>query len=326
MKDFGVLGSGISGSTIAKLLSNKFSLEVFEKAKGIGGRASNRRYIKNLSFDHGAQYIHSKNKNFNKFISFLVSKKVLKKWSGNHLNSSFNKEKKKIKYIGIKGNNNISKFLLKKIKKNCSSKIININFNSNFWSITLQDGSQLSFKNLILTCPFPQVKDLANKYLNKNIRNLRVDMQPNITVMLAYNGNENISVSSFRFDDKMLEWAANENSKKRFKSKYKLWTIQTNEKWAKKYINNFKKNKSKITLKVINRFLKLTGLKKQSIVFSNIHGWKYSFNYKKTNLKSYWSKKYNLGICGDWFMGPKIEHAWLSANDLFKKINKKKPA
>ena len=34
MKDFGVLGSGISGSTIAKLLSNKFSLEVFEKAKG----------------------------------------------------------------------------------------------------------------------------------------------------------------------------------------------------------------------------------------------------------------------------------------------------
>ena len=52
----------------------------------------------------------------------------------------------------------------------------------------------------------------------------------------------------------------------------------------------------------------------------------YSFNYKKTNLKSYWSKKYNLGICGDWFMGPKIEHAWLSANNLFKKIDKKKPA
>ena len=30
--------------------------------------------------------------------------------------------------------------------------------------------------------------------------------------------------------------------------------------------------------------------------------------------------KNNLGICGDWFNGPKVENAWLSANDLAIKI------
>ena len=36
--------------------------------------------------------------------------------------------------------------------------------------------------------------------------------------------------------------------------------------------------------------------------------------------ESMWNKKYNLGVCGDWFNGPKVEDAWLSANDLAKKI------
>ena len=46
MKDFCIVGSGISGSTIAKLLSDKYTLEIFDKAKGVGGRSSNRRYKK----------------------------------------------------------------------------------------------------------------------------------------------------------------------------------------------------------------------------------------------------------------------------------------
>ena len=99
MKDFGVLGSGIPW--LEAIVQNYFQINFTTSC--LTRHEPNvydetRSNIKNLSFDHGAQYIHPKNKNFNKFISFLVSKKVLKKWSGNHLNSSFNKEKKKIKY------------------------------------------------------------------------------------------------------------------------------------------------------------------------------------------------------------------------------------
>ena len=32
--------------------------------------------------------------------------------------------------------------------------------------------------------------------------------------------------------------------------------------------------------------------------------------------------KLNLGVCGDWFVGPGVEAGWISANDLYKKINK----
>ena len=39
-------------------------------------------------------------------------------------------------------------------------------------------------------------------------------------------------------------------------------------------------------------------------------------------IKSYWNNKLNLGVCADWFVGPRVEAGWISANDLFKKINK----
>ena len=85
MKDFCVVGSGIAGSTIANLLAKKYSVEIFEKARGPGGRASNRRYKKNLSFDHGLQYFSPKNIQFKKFILNLKKKNILKEWVGQHL-------------------------------------------------------------------------------------------------------------------------------------------------------------------------------------------------------------------------------------------------
>ena len=64
MLDFCIIGSGIAGSTIANLLSKKYSVHVFDKARGPGGRSSNKRFKHNLSFDHGVQYIYLRNQNF----------------------------------------------------------------------------------------------------------------------------------------------------------------------------------------------------------------------------------------------------------------------
>ena len=144
-------------------------------------------------------------------------------------------------------------------------------------------------------------------------------MQPNITVMVAFKNQKDLPISSIKFDDDILAWVANENSKKRFKSNINLWTLQATLKWSKKTINKYKNDKSIMT-KLITRFIKLTGFEKNKIIFKRIHGWKYSYNYKKTPYLSIWYKKINLGVCGDWLNGPKVENAWLSANDLARKI------
>ena len=319
MIDFCILGSGIAGSTVAKILSKKYSVHVFDKARGPGGRSSNKRFRNNLSFDHGVQYISPRSKLFTKYIKKLHKIKILKSWDDNHLDFTLEKKPFSKKYIGTKANNDFVKYNLKNIKQLFASPIEKINFKKYFWEVTLKNKLKYQFKSLIITCPFPQLKKIAKNYLDKNILKLKVQMQPNITVMVAIKNQKNLPISSIKFDDDILAWVANENSKKRFKSNINLWTLQATLKWSKKTINKYKTDKS-IMDQLITRFIKLTGFEKNKIIFKKIHGWKYSYNYEKTPYLSVWNKKINLGICGDWLNGPKVENAWLSASDLARKI------
>ena len=319
MIDFCILGSGIAGSTVANLLSKKYSVHVFDKARGPGGRSSNKRFKNNLSFDHGVQYISPKSKLFTKYIQKLCRNKILKSWDDNHLDFTFEKKPFSTKYIGRKANNDLVKYNLKNIKQSFDSPIEKVDFKNYFWEITLKNNSKYQFKSLIITCPFPQLKKLARNYLDKDVLKLKVQMQPNITVMIALKNQKNLPISSIKFNDDILAWVANENSKKRYKSNINLWTLQATLKWSKKTINKYKTDKS-IMNQLIMRFINLTGFEKNKIIFKKIHGWKYSYNYEKTPYLNIWNKKINFGICGDWLNGPKVENAWLSANDLAKKI------
>ena len=110
MMDFCILGSGIAGSTIASLLSKKYSVHVFDKARGPGGRSSNKRFKKNLSFDHGVQYISPQSKLFSKYIQKLYKNKILKNWDDNHLDFTFEKKFLSTKYRGRRDNNDIVKY------------------------------------------------------------------------------------------------------------------------------------------------------------------------------------------------------------------------
>ena len=222
----------------------------------------------------------------------------------------------------MKGNNDICKYLTKSIESSFVSLVTNVEFNSNYWIITLNNKDKVYFKNLILTCPFPQLKNLSLKFLNKKILNLAPKMTPNITVMVAYKNCKKIPVSSIKFNDKIIAWAAHENAKNRFISNQSLWTIQCTEKFSKKNIDIFKKNKKKYQTLILKKFETLTGYPIKKVVFQNIHGWKYAYSKTKTKVSSVWLKKSQLGICADWFTGSKGENSWLSAMELFDTIKK----
>ncbi|MDC3257666.1 NAD(P)-binding protein, partial [Candidatus Pelagibacter sp.] len=104
MSSYCVIGSGISGATIANLLSQKYSVDLFDKARGPGGRASFKRLDKVKGFDHGTQYISPKTPSFKKFIKKLIKKKILKNWGGKHLflNTTVKEKKNHTKIIGCK--------------------------------------------------------------------------------------------------------------------------------------------------------------------------------------------------------------------------------
>ena len=226
-----------------------------------------------------------------------------------------------MKIIGKKGNNDISKYLLKNIKCYFQTELKKIDYKEKKWVLTFSDGNKKIYEKLILTCPFPQLSKLSKKIIKAPFIKKKVKMDANITVMFSINKTNN-NVSSYLFDDKILGWAAKENSKKRFKSNQDLWTLQSTYNWANKMINKNRENKDINSKTLIDHFFKLTGIKKTKILFSLNHGWKYSSNSNPLKIKSYWNSSLSLGACADWFVGPRLEAGWISANDLYKKIIK----
>ncbi|MDC0167204.1 NAD(P)-binding protein [Candidatus Pelagibacter sp.] len=323
MSSFCVIGSGISGATIANLLNKKHTVDLYDKARGLGGRSSFKRLDKIRGFDHGTQYFSPKTPEFKRFTKKLIENKILKVWEGNHkfLSDKKKENKKHVKVIGRKGNNDISKYLLKNVRCYFQSELKKINFQSRKWNLIFNDGKIRNYENLILTCPFPQLKKLSKKYIKNSFIKEKIKMDANITVLVEIK-KTNLGYSSFLFNDRILGWAGYENSKKRFKSKSDLWTLQSTFNWANKKINQnkiLKKTNAKI---LIDKFFKLTGIKRTKVLFSLNHGWKYSSNSQPLKLKSYWNSRINLGVCADWFNGPRLESGWISANDLYKKINR----
>ena len=150
MSSYCVIGSGISGATIANLLSKKNSVHIYDKARGPGGRSSFKRLNRSKGFDHGAQYISPKSIQFKKFITNLRKKKILKKWIGKHifLNKLKKENKNHTKIIGCKGNNDIIKHLIKNIKCNFQSELEKIQFINNKWELNFKNN-QIKYLSLI---------------------------------------------------------------------------------------------------------------------------------------------------------------------------------
>ena len=206
MLDYCVIGSGISGSTIANYLVKKNLVKVFDKANGLGGRSSYKRFKGKIGFDHGVQYISPKSREFKNFTKLLV-----KQWKGKHsfINTKVKENKKHVKLIGYSGNNSISKFLLKNIKYQLKYELLNIKREKNIWNLYFSNNQKITAKNLIVTAPFPQSKKLLSKFVKKKLFKSKVKMDSAITVLVITNKTKNKEIVNKKktiITKKIFDW------------------------------------------------------------------------------------------------------------------------
>ena len=79
MTKLAIIGSGISGISLASNLKSKLNIQIFEKSRGAGGRMSTRK-TDLFEFDHGTQFFKIKTKEFRDFLSPLFLKNIIKHW------------------------------------------------------------------------------------------------------------------------------------------------------------------------------------------------------------------------------------------------------
>ena len=316
MKDIAVIGAGFSAATLSYFI--KKDLDFFEKSRGVGGRCSTRRVDNVGLFDHGLQYIKSQDEEFKKFIKdYFVWKGNFKIFQNNKLIDDLDKER----IIHEDGNNSLVKNLLKNKNVILNKELKNLEKKGDYFHLTFKDDTHENYKTVIITAPFQQAYNLTKQFTESYFSKFNYSMQPNLTLMVAFNKSLNLNLSAISFvDDDVLVFAANENTKKKnlINRDLELWTIQSSLKYAIKNIYEYRNNKKNLIdemLKSLSTKLKID-VSKDNVKYADIHGWLYAYNGKITASNCYWDKDLRLGICGDWFSGSNAENAFINAKKL----------
>ncbi|MEY3112698.1 MAG: hypothetical protein RJA85_345 [Pseudomonadota bacterium] len=316
MKNIAIIGTGFSAATLGYFLKN--DLDFYEKSRGVGGRCSTRRVDNVGLFDHGLQYVKSENSEFKKFLSdYTIWQGNFKIFKNDQLKDDSNKER----IINENGNNLLIKNLFKNKKVFVNKELKSLEKKNDCFQLNFKDSTQENYKTVIITAPYQQAYNLTKQFTENYFSKLNFSMQPNLTLMVAFNKSLKLNLSAISFeDDDVLGFVANENTKKKvlINKDLELWTIQSSLKYAIKNIYEYRNNKESLAdemLKNLSVKLKID-IKKDYIQYSDIHGWRYAYGNKLDGANCYWNEDLRLGICGDWFSGGNAESAFINAKKL----------
>ena len=316
MKSIAIIGAGFSAATLSYFI--KKDLDFYEKSRGAGGRCSTRRVEDVGLFDHGLQYIKNPNPEFKEILSDCSI------WQGNFKifeNNQLKNDADKERIIHENGNNLLVKNLFKNKNIFVNKELKSIEKKSDHLQLTFKDETQEQYKTVIITAPFQQAYNLTKQFTENFFSNFNFSMQPNLTVMVAFNKSLKLDLSAITFEnDDVLGFAANENTKKKnlINKDLELWTIQSSLKYAVKNIKEYRNNKQFLIDEILKNFsnkLKIN-ISKEQIHYSDIHGWLYAYNLNTSSPNCYWDSHLRLGICGDWFSGGNAENAFFNAKKL----------
>ena len=316
MKNIAIIGTGFSAATLGYFLKN--DLDFYEKSRGVGGRCSTRRVDNVGLFDHGLQYVKSENNEFKKFLSdYTIWQGNFKIFKNDQLKDDSNKER----IINENGNNLLVKNLFKNKRVFVNKELKSLEKKNDCFQLNFKDSTQENYKTVIITAPYQQAYNLTKQFTENYFSKLNFSMQPNLTLMVAFNKSLKLNLSAISFeDDDVLGFVANENTKKKvlINKDLELWTIQSSLKYAIKNIYEYRNNKESLAdemLKNLSVKLKID-IKKDYIQYSDIHGWRYAYGNKLDDANCYWNEDLRLGICGDWFSGGNAESAFINAKKL----------
>lgn len=322
MKKIAIVGAGLAGITLAQKLNKFFTVTIFEKSRGVGGRMATRR-CDGFEFDHGAQYFTAKSSLFNEYIKPLIHLDIVTRWDARFV--EFNSKKilnKRVwseafpHYVGKPSMNRICQYLAKDLNIHLNTKIKSIR-SDNPWRLYDEEDNDLgSYDWLIVTAPADQSLQIMPASF-KYIKNLKaIKMQGCYSLMLGLEINPQINFDAAIVQDADISWISVNSSKPDRLDKATLVIHSTND-WAETNVNTDRKI---IINHLLNELEQVSGLKLSHAKCQILHHWRYANIGLQTNQNIFVDFEQQLAACGDWCIQGRVESAFLAAHEVANQI------
>lgn len=334
-----VIGAGIAGITCARTLAKAgHRVTVFEKSRGAGGRMATRE-TEFGQFDHGAQYFTVRDPRFEEVLSSASG--LVRPWSANTVQvlddhgrlMAASLRPPEPHWVAKPGMNALvrqwAQPLLDAGQLMVDTQVTRLEadkLHPERWQLQTEGPGSEShvysgFDAVILAIPSPQAQALLlssqqSKALQEELA--RVTVAPCWTLMVAFPQALQPTLCSLgpqwnvaRSSHHRIAWLARESSKPG-RGPIERWTIQANTAWSQRHLED---DAERIKAKLLRGFTEVTGIRAEP-QHAEVHRWRYAQTSKPLGKTHLWEAESNIGLCGDWCLGHRVEDGFVSGLEM----------
>ena len=271
---------------------------VLEKSRGLGGRLATRR-AGEYRFDHGAQYLRPRGPEFAAFLDALKPAEAVDVWLA--------VEDGAPAYVGLPGMSGLLGPLAEGLDIRHGVEIATATRVDDHWELTDADGVVLARAEVLISAiPAPQAaRVLAGHPLADQVAAVKMD--PCWTLMVAFESRPNLPDIT-RMPEAVLEWIARDGGKPGRDAE--TWVVQAGTDWSR---DNLELTKEEAADELMLLLQDRAGGTLPEIRYAAAHRWRYAEAATPLGQPCLADPDTGLVIAGDWCLGPRAEHAVLSA-------------
>ncbi|MEO8440975.1 MAG: FAD-dependent oxidoreductase [Betaproteobacteria bacterium] len=322
-----VLGAGIAGLSCATELQQAGAkVTMFEKSGGAAGRMSTRRG-EDWQCDHGAQYFTARDPDFLAELKRWQQAGVAELWTprisvvrGESPRDNAERlaaDMQQIdRFVGVPRMTAPGHWLADRLQIMTETTVKQLQRRADGWHLFFAEHAWLDeyFDAVLLALPAPQAITLLGPLAPELSEVARGStMRGSWAMILRFAAQVALPFDAAFVNAEPLRWIARDSSKPR-RQGLETWLLHASAEWSEAHIEE---NGTRVAQELLDAFRQLGGPEPAAWT---AHRWRYADTEPALSKVFAWDAEQELGLCGDWLNGGKVEGAWLSGSALARQV------
>ena len=317
-----IIGAGLTGSLVAHQLAHTtFKIRVFEKSRGLGGRASTKR-LPWGQFDLGVPLVPATDKSFMDFMQHLVSRGQAHHWPETEQHTfrqSPSSDNNTAQYFVFEQKmNSMCQHWLQACDVQTNSVVTNVRYQrGRGWQLCIEQQWQPTFYDvLICTAPWPQTKTLLEHIDEKvfspeqtwaSCWSIGIKLQSTIKPKMKVIQLANNALQTLVFDSEKPNRPVLQNNEQ-------IWVGQLNHELS---VTLGKEGKAQAIKLACASLCQYFNLSPEVVQATEGHFWRFARSQKgQKPLGIITHQQKNLIAGGDWSFGASVQSAYKAAQAI----------
>lgn len=297
-----VIGAGMAGLACARELQRAgFSVRVFDKGRGLGGRIATRR-VENGAFDHGCLSVRARERGFAGYLEETEAAGAAAPWPAAQA------------AVGLPGMSGLVKPLAADLDIQNSAEITELKQAADGWLLhTLGGGEEGPFDRVALAIPQPQARRLVAPWPALSDPLGAVEVDPCWAALFAFETSLEVAESLILPEKSRLRALVRNSAKPGRNGSLDCWVAQAGAAWSRDHLELEKPEAAALLLA---ESFALLGVPPRPADYLAGHRWRYAFTARPLGEPCLLDASAGLGLCGDWCLGDDAEAAFDSGRAL----------